>query len=97
MSDCLLERLERGREIVMTRIFIVLCIILITYKAIKYIRYKVIERKINMRGRRKCKGHYGLIQLEGNMTCPIPGDFSKTTMVFWYDPKEVQKIFSDKL
>lgn len=76
---------------------IVLFVIMVIYKTEKYIRHKVIERKACRRVRSKCKGHYGLVQLEGNLTRWISGNSSKTTMVFWYDPKEEQKIFGDRI
>ena len=63
------------------------------------VKYPIPEKlNHNMTGKsQRCKGHYGLVQLEGNMTRPIPGDSTKTSMVFWYDPKEEQKIHSDRL
>ena len=75
-------------------VLIILCVILVMYKIIKNRLYKALNRTRKASGR---KGHYGLIQPEGNMTRPIPGDSTKTSMVFWYDPKEEQKIHSDRL
>ena len=83
----------------MVRLFLILAIlyvILVAYKIIKNSRYKVLNHNRTSKRYRR-KGHYGLVQLEGNMTRPIPGDSTKTSMVFWYDRKEEQKIHSDRL